>query len=336
MRKQSWLVHACWGGGVFAVILASVIIIALVFGHVGDYEKAIAERDEVILKLSAQWEELGPATQGLVAIKGIHGGQEIRADNWQEYFQVVDYPENLNLHVATPGDFSTVKYIRASMREGTVLTTDDILDTRMADSLRYYDVILDELPIGLIPGKYVDIRVRFPFGQDFIALSHKKIENLNGGILKLVMSEQDIYTYNSMLTDKVMYEAQLYAVEYIDTGAQQAADQFYPLNYNQQELLLKNPNALEIVREEMRLSRELLEAEMIDIEPTDLDQKQAYYMQLQQQLASLRSSNSSAIGGQQALFIARWEAEQQAEAGEESGGSGGGQALDWTEYGPVR
>jgi hypothetical protein len=153
------------------------------------------------------------------------------------------------------------------------------------------------------------------------------------------MSEQDIYTFNSMLTDKIMYQAQLYAVEYIDTGSQQAADQFYPLNHNQQELLLKNPNALDIVRQEMRLSRELLEAEMLDMEPADLAQKQAYYQQLQTQLAGLRAANSGALSGQQALFLARWEQEQRAAASGEGGSEDmgvEGQTAEWYHYGPVR
>lgn len=283
MRKKSWLIHVCWGTGVVAIIAAAAVVIAVIFGRVAEYETQLIERDKIIEELSAKWEALGSATSGLVLIKDVRGGQEIRADNWQKYFQEVNYPENLNLNVATASDFDTTKYIRASMSVGTVLTQDDILDTRMEDSLRYYYIRLDEFPIELLPGKYIDIRIRFPFGQDFIALNHKKVEEIYDGALKIVVSEQDIYTYNSMLTDKVLYQAQLYATEYVDTGAQQAADKFYPLNYNQQELLLKNPNALEIVQEEMRLSRELLEAEMPDTQPADLEQLQAKYEALQQQ-----------------------------------------------------
>ena len=210
----------------------------------------------------------------------------------------------LNLKVKlSPSMFPSNKYIRASMGAGTVLIADNILDERLDDSQRYYDVILDEYPVGMLPGKYIDIRIRFPFGQDFIALPHKKVEQINGSVIKLVLSEQEIYTYNSMLTDKVLYQAQLYAVEYLDTGAQQAADSFYPLNYNMQELLMKNPNALDIVRTEMKLAREILESEMLETVPADQQQKEAYYRQLQQQLASLRASHTSAITGQQAIFF---------------------------------
>ena len=339
MRKRGWIVHACWGVGVLAVIIGCFIIVSMVYGRISTYEQQIEERDLIIAQLSAQWEELGPAAQGLVVIKGVRGGQEIRADNWHEFFQVVNYPEKLNLLVADTSLFTEgrPKYVRASMQEGTVLTFDDILDERLNDSHRYYDVILDEYPVGMLPGAYIDIRIRFPFGQDFIAFSHRKIHQMNGPVLKLIFSEQDIYTYSSMLTDKVMYGAQLYAVEYIDTGSQQAADTFYPLNHNQQELLMKNPNALDIVRQEMRLSRELLEAEMLEVVPSDLQQRQAYYQSLQSELEGLRANNTGAISGQQSLFLARWEAARRA-AGEEveDGISGWNDNIGWQAQGPVR
>jgi hypothetical protein len=333
MKKRNWIVHAGWGTGVATVIVAAVVVITMIFGRITEYEQAIADRDATITALSAQWDELGPATSGLVLTKSVSAGQEITAENWQEFFQEVTYPERLNLLLPTSNDFESVRYIRASLREGAVLTQDDLLSERVEDSLRYYDVVLDEHPVGLLAGKYVDIRIRFPFGQDFIAISHKKVEQLNGPVLKFVFSEQDIYTYNSMLTDKILYEAQLYVVEYVDSGAQQSADQFYPLNYNQQELLIKNPNALDIVREEMRLSRELLEAEMLDIEPADMELKQAYYQQLQAQLASLRSQTSAAITGQQALFIARWEAAQREGASLEDGSDT--EQANYDDFGPV-
>jgi len=298
-------------------------------------QQQIVERDAIIASLNQQWQDLGPTKQGLILIKDISGGQEIRADNWQEFFAPVTYPEKLNLKVATPADFMSTKYIRTSLSVGTVLTSDDILVARTEDSHRYYDVILDEYPIGLTPGKYIDIRVRFPFGQDFIALPHKFVKEINGPTIKIILSEQEFYTYNSMLTDKVLYQAQLYSTEYIDTGAQQAADNFYPLNYNMQELLLKNPNALDIVRNEMKLSRELLESEMLNTEPADLAQKETYYKQLQDQLAQLRAANSGSIGGQQSVFLARW-AQQQAEAAAAQSGTTANTELQWSDMGAVR
>ena len=135
-----------------------------------------------------------------------------------------------------------------------------------------------------------------------------------------------------MLTDKILYQAQLYAVEYLDTGAQQAADSFYPLNHNMQELLLKNPNALDIVRNEMKLSRELLESEMLETVPADLAQKEAYYKNLQAQLAALRAQNTGAITGQQSIFLTRWAQEQQEGV---EGSDAPVRDLDWTDRGPA-
>lgn len=331
--RRNILPHILWGSGLVIVIVICTIIVTMLNKKTSDYKQQIVDRDTTISSITQQWQELGPAVQGLVLIKDVSGGQEIRADNWQEFFTPVTYPERLNLSVVAPSSFTSTKYIRAGMSVGSVLTTDDIMDKRHEDSQRYYDIILDEYPVGLTPGKFIDIRVRFPFGQDFIALSHKEVKELNGPTIKLVLSEQEIYTYNSMLTDKVLYQAKLYSIEYLDTGAQQAADNFYPLNHNMQELLLKNPNALDIVRSEMKLSRELLESEMLNTVPADIEQKEAHYQQLQSQLAQLQAANSGAIGGQQSIFLARWAQQQAAAAG---GDSEGRVELSWEDHGAVR
>lgn len=335
MRRGSLKPHMLWAAGMAVVIVICIVVVWLVGGKTVMFKKQIADRDMTIATLTEQWKELGPAKQGLVLIQDVLGGQEIRADNWQEYFAVVTYPEKLNLKVVTPDDFISNKYVRAGLTVGSVLTQDDIRDVRTEDSQRYYDVILDEYPVGLTPGKYIDVRVRFPFGQDFIALSHKQVKEINGTTMKLVLTEQEIYTYNSMLTDKILYQAQIYSAEYLDTGAQQAADNFYPLNYNMQELLMKNPNALDIVRSEMKLARELLESDMLKTVPEDQQQKEAYYKGLQDQLASLRSTNSGAISGQQAIFLARWAQQQAAKAS----GEGGDEAqveVEWQDKAAVQ
>jgi hypothetical protein len=332
--KKSWFIHIYYGVALVTVLIASVIVIQMIFKRAETYEQQLNERDAMIVELSGRWDNLGPAAEGLVVASGLRAGQELRADNWMDFLTVVTHPANLNLHTVTPADFQVPKFVRASMREGTMLTADDILDTRLSDTMRFIDIILDEIPVGLLPGHYIDIRIRFPFGQDFVALPFRRVEQINGPVLKIMGSEQDILTYNSMLTDKVLYQAQLYAAMYVDPGAQQAADAFYPLNNNIHELLQRNPNALDIVREEMRVSRELLEAEMLDVIPADQDLRELHFLSLQQELASLRSQQSGAISGQQTLFTQRWEAEQRMAAGTQ--GNEGAGRLDWTQMGPVR
>lgn len=333
--KNNIVLHSIWGTVTLAIVVASIVSVSTTKKHVAKYEEEILNRDATIAELKEKWEELGPMATGLVAKEDVRGGEELRVDNWEEYFTEVSYPEKLNVGTVSADLFATPKYLRAGLSEGTVVSADDILDTRLEDSERYYDIFLDEYPIGLLPGTYIDIRVRFPFGQDFIALNHKRVEELNGTSMKLVISEQELYTYNSMLTDKVLYDAQIYAVEYIDTGSQQAADTFYPLNYNMQELLSKNPNALNIVKESMKLDRELLEAEMQDTVPEDIEEKKAYFEGLEAQLAGLRASNSALINGQQAIFTARWAAEQAAKAAGLEGGDIAPEPIerDWSQKG---
>ena len=127
LRRKGFMPHLLWGTGLGIVIVACIIVVLTINSKTSQYKSQIEERDAIIAQLTQQWEELGPSVQGLVAIKDVSGGQEIRPDNWQEYFAVVDYPEKLNLKVAQPSMFTSNKYIRASLGTGTVLIADNIL-----------------------------------------------------------------------------------------------------------------------------------------------------------------------------------------------------------------
>ena len=209
-------------------------------------------RDSQIHKLEESLFNIGDVQKGFVVKQTVRAGEKIT----EEVLEQVDVPIKLGLNLITNKNDIIDKYFRVSLGDGTVLTTDDIVEKKIDNTFRYFDTVIDELPIGLRTGDYVDIRIAFPFGEDFIAISHKRVEELNTGIMKLILSESEIYTYQSMLVDKALYEGtKIYAVEYIDAGSQAVAEVYYPLNKNLSELSSMNPNLLELVKQEMILKR---------------------------------------------------------------------------------
>jgi len=209
-------------------------------------------RDSQIHKLEESLFNIGDVQKGFVVKQTVRAGEKIT----EEVLEEVDVPIKLGLNLITNKNDIIDKYFRVSLGDGTVLTTDDIVEKKIDNTFRYFDTVIDELPIGLRTGDYVDIRIAFPFGEDFIAISHKRVEELNTGIMKLILSESEIYTYQSMLVDKALYEGtKIYAVEYIDAGSQAVAEVYYPLNKNLSELSSMNPNLLELVKQEMILKR---------------------------------------------------------------------------------
>ncbi len=219
---------------------------------INKYKGDVMARDSQIHKLEESLFNIGDVQKGFVVKQTVRAGEKIT----EEVLEEVDVPIKLGLNLITNKNDIIDKYFRVSLGDGTVLTTDDIVEKKIDNTFRYFDTVIDELPIGLRTGDYVDIRIAFPFGEDFIAISHKRVEELNTGIMKLILSESEIYTYQSMLVDKALYGGtKIYAVEYIDAGSQAVAEVYYPLNKNLSELSSMNPNLLELVKQEMILKR---------------------------------------------------------------------------------
>lgn len=234
---------------VLVLVLTSVIFVV----STNKYKNAIASRDMQINELSSFLQNIGELQTGYVVTQSVRAGEEIT----EELIQEVDVPTKLGLNLASSKEEVVGNYFRISLSEGTVLTMEDVLKEELNHSERYIDVVLDETPLGIEVGDYIDIRILFPYGEDFIGISHKKVEEINTGVLKLVFDENDIYAYNSMLFDKVLYAGvKIYAVEYKDAGSQASAEVYYPLNQNLSELAALDPNLLDAVKQEMIIKRE--------------------------------------------------------------------------------
>lgn len=240
-------------------IIAIVIIALFSKKSIDELKAAVAERDSQISTLESSIAEIGAMTTGYVLNTDVRAGEIVSLD----YFDQVTVPEKLILGLITDVSQLENSYFRTSLQQGTVLTTEDINYTEVLDSERYMDLYLDQLPIGVQAGDIIDIRISFTYGEDFIALSGKKIEEINSGVLKVKLNENEIVVYNSLLLDRLLYAGtQVYAVTYVDAGSQDVAETFYPINSMQSEMLLENPNALEISKQEMILKRQLVEAKL--------------------------------------------------------------------------
>jgi hypothetical protein len=137
--------------------------------------------------------------------------------------------------------------------------------------MRYYDLMVDVLPIGLQEGAFVDIRLKFGSGADYIGISHRQVVEINGNCLKLILTEEDIQTFSSMLVDMLVFSsdyrfeedinkngkiddgeefeisaigAYLYAVEYVEGGIQSKSTKTYGPSEVVQALMSKDPNIM--------------------------------------------------------------------------------------------
>lgn len=166
------------------------------------------------------------------------------------------------------------KYYKLNLQQGTWLVTDIFEDFKISNDMRKMDVVFDEIPIGLQRGDYIDVRISFPLGQDYIALSHKRVDEINGSTVKLIVEQRDFYMYESMKTDIATYQStKIYGAQYIEAGIQEAATTYYPINLEVLETMILDPNMStgdysSILTLRKKLEEQLNNSDRVDIADT--------------------------------------------------------------------
>lgn len=149
---------------------------------------------------------------------------------------------------------------KVSMKKNTVITTELLSksDNVVKDDVRKQEYNMIVLPMDLATGDYIDIRVMFPNGQDFIVVSKKEVEiPIIGDIdsedtIWINLSEDEILHMSCAIVDSAQVNgAKIYATKYTEAGMQNAAIPTYPINESTSKLLQSNPNIVQKAMDEI-------------------------------------------------------------------------------------
>lgn len=160
------------------------------------------------------------------------------------------------------------KVIRCSISTNTVIT-DSILYGKQdyPDDMRLVEYSVVNLPQKLQKSEFIDIRIMFPNGLDYIILSKKQVTDIERpeenqkNIIWFHAVEEEILRMASAIVDASLVEGTiLYAVPYIAPDVQNEAVRTYPTNPEVQNLILENPNIINKALTELEIrNRELFE-----------------------------------------------------------------------------
>lgn len=203
-----------------------------------------------------------------VLTKDVTAGEELTADMIREQ-RVQSAEELLAVQSFTKEDLLG-KRLKVSLTKGAALSTDIVYEgTAVADDERRVELCEVYLPQTLRENEFVDIRITFPNGEDYLVVGHKRVYRMirddEGEVsaLQLRFLEEEQLRYQAACVDTKMYEdTRLYAVQY--TGEfQPAAQVYYPVNRAVFRLMQWDPNIEElfvVTGEQER--RTLLETEL--------------------------------------------------------------------------
>ena len=248
--------------GMLVTLLIAAVVIVLIFLQ---YKKTREELDSINSQKKTVW----------VFTQNVAYGQDITENMVQSKVVLSSgVPADwTNLGIVTPDlkeDEITEENEKAfAIKTGNATAITNIkANTVLSDSLvalkdqndtereQTYSVIT--LPIDLQTGDYIDIRIRFPRGQDYIVLSKKmaEIPAVNGTYLsdtvKLVLSEAEISTMSGAIVEAASVEgAEIYAIKYTEAAAQDAAEETYMPSKEITDILFNNQDALDNASKEL-------------------------------------------------------------------------------------
>ncbi|THF74381.1 SAF domain-containing protein [Cohnella fermenti] len=182
------------------------------------------------------------------------------------------------------------KTVKIDLPQRMTLTASMLADGQpLASDVREQEFNVIQLPTNLKKGQYVDVRIGFPTGEDFIVLSKKRVRDLSGTIVWYDMNESEILLVSSAIIDAYLQGARLYALPYIEPGMQQAAVANYPANTKVLDLMERDPNLLETAKTELaRQLRATLNDNLKAMSKADKQQVISGNTTVQQQLQNER------------------------------------------------
>lgn len=126
-----------------------------------------------------------------------------------------------------------------------------ITSENLANDIRLEEFSIFDLPFRLSKNEFMDVRIHFPNGEDYIILSKKKVRDvdLEMNTVWLWLSEKEILDISSAMIDAYIHEgSRLYITLYVEPAIQEAAITTYPPNAHVLKLIEDNPNIVEIVK----------------------------------------------------------------------------------------
>lgn len=155
---------------------------------------------------------------------------------------------------------------KTSLEKGCILTTEMFFDAKAHEENSQLLELTDlTIPSWVAKNDFIDIRIRFPNGEDYIVISHQKVRKLLSSEndtygLQLELTEEELLRLSSARFDRDLYsDCEIYATKYV-LDFQESTKKDYPVNPDVFTLMEWDPNIVTLYavesEQEKRISLE--------------------------------------------------------------------------------
>ena len=218
----------------------------------------------------------GKEVTAYVLNRDIKSGEKVTVDMFtpiSTYQSMV--PQNyINSANVASLDENKALIAKIDMSKNTVVTTNSVVteDQTVTNDIRTIEYNMFTLPINVDIGDFVDIRITFPNGQDYIIASKKEIKNIQGNTITFELPEQDILMLNSAIVESyIMTASNIYIAKYVEPGLQEKATNTYTPTAEVVKLIASDSNIVSSAK------KELAEKFNTDLRNNDMNSSSSQY-----------------------------------------------------------
>lgn len=235
----------------------------------------------VIAPQGSKSDERGEEVIAYVLNQDVKSGQEVTSSMFKQITvyssmlpnNYLDGAKLQSLNLQDENGNAVPVVAKVDIPQNTVLTTALISrsDQLTTDATRYAEYNMLILPTTLAVGDFIDIRITFPNGQDFIVVSKKEVKSILGNTIGIELSEQEILMLESAIVEAyIMSSTKMYVIQYVEPGNQAAAAETYTPTSEVVSLINNNPN----IEQE---AREALANRFSNDRRSEIDSEKSYY-----------------------------------------------------------
>lgn len=129
---------------------------------------------------------------------------------------------------------------KIALTKGTILTEDLVENSDDSPSYRMVEYSMITLPSMMTEGDYIDIRIAFPDGGNFVVLSKMEVQSCTASTIWLKLTESQMLTLDEAAIESyIIAGTRLYATQYTDTAQSELNTTYIP-NDLVRELINRN------------------------------------------------------------------------------------------------
>lgn len=230
-----------WLMGILVIIL--LIAVGIYFGYGAYLQNIESIKKSYEGQIKTYQEEFAKRGRvGLFPVDSIEAGSKIDETMLEQKNIISDVIQDGFMSKEDVGQIALV-----DLPVGQPVYKNMLVNETIEDDLREEEFSVFLLSSNLNENSYVDLRIGFPNGEDYIVLSKKKVRDidLTQKTIWLWLGEEDILRVSSAIVDAYLHEgSKLYTVVYVKPNIQKAAQITYPVNGEVLKLINENPNIL--------------------------------------------------------------------------------------------